>query len=1088
MPRSIDDVIQNYRGWASQSQAPLSPPGLYTTANPIPEIPYAPPNAFQTPPGGLSVFRPPTPPLLTPTMSGASSYETQVAGRFAQRMERMGTPEAATEYLRGRRGRQAGERVGGITGAIGGGYIGGIAGAATGYSLGAEYGGDFGQWLGESWVGGAIDWVTGESERRQRMGQMLAGGVQLQSATYGNVMMGQRDIGLGGQGINERSATRLASRLSSLTEATEGGLSQQGIMDLTRSAAQMGFLEQTVDTDQIFEVVKKLTKVVGAMAKITGDPDTRRNLQEIMQFQRMGFNLDQTVSAVESVERGARMAGLSRPQFMATAGTAGARMFRGAGLAGGPGVVQAAGAAALGRMGAAGLSPMELELAGGQAGLTGMFMQNNLRFLQGPGQLAMLQALQPGGPGQLQLGGGFGQQMQGPFNIGQMLQQGVGNIRTPGQLMQFMAQRPELLSEAAGQMGEFGMPLAMARTAQGLVESGMFRGMGDEQTQFMTALSVQPGMDPVKARRMMRTLGSEEFRTRARAQIQEEIKRRRYENRQAAIRRIDEREERREEARDRAERNRVLREAGMDWLLEEEEKPIYEKELEDALRAQQEEEDEAAGGGRERVYWTRISAPVEKERKEAERLAEAGWKVADIGTGGELGGMLGGGLHFDPETKRIRTGVGIAREFGINIPRGGLGEAQIQAFEHFIGRGATGTRGFLHQASITESFLGTDEGRAELARTRRTALEHVRRTGKSYEETQKVTEKEWHRALKQMHDVYGAGTTAQMRHAAVMYAKKRASARGEFTAEGMKDAMAKAMAESTPGLSLAGAREVIDDAPGLEKMGFRFIEESGDTEAQTAMMQTVEAYGMSLQGVNKEAIENFLETADEEVTDLAATFGFTAAGRAEDMQHEEVEAFEEFRNLGSEDQALLLGMISGPNEEVEKLRGTDAGRDRIKRLRQVQETIKSKLSKKQFRTLQAKARGMTEGGLGPLQEALQTGLKEGKGIFGGLRQAVGWGEARERIKELGGEDVAEITAEGKAAPVTPGEEDAELKRLEDQLKALDELSKVVPSLGDAASDLKKAAQAFEKVAEESGIKVNKPDRMTLFDVIMSAGS
>jgi hypothetical protein len=867
-------------------------------------------------------------------------------------------------------------------------------------------------------------------------------------------------------------------------------MNQQGIMDLTRSAAQMGFFEQAIDTDQIFNVVKKLTGVVGAMARITGDPDTRRNLQEIMQFQRMGFDLDQTTGAVEAVERGARMAGLSRPQFMATAGTAGARMFRGAGLAGGPGVVQAAGAAALGRMGAAGLSPMELELAGGQAGLTSMFMQNNLRFLQGPGQLAMLQALQPGGPGQLQLGGGFGQQMQGPFNIGQMLQQGVGNVRTPGQLMQFMAQRPELLSEAAGQMGEFGMPLAMARTAQGLVESGMLRGMGDEQTQFMAALAMQPGMDPVKARRMMRTLGSRKFQDRARAQIREEITRRRHQIREEATQRVDEREHRREQ-------QRRWREAGwftrnivdFGYLEEEyepeERKPVYERELEEVLRSQQEEEDEAEGEGRRRVYWSRISAPVEKERKRAEELAKAGWEVADIGTGGELGGMLGGGMMFDPKTKRLRTGMGVAREFGFHIPQGGLGEAQIQAFEHFIGRGAPGQRGFMTGASIAESFIGDlglggwGEARQELGRYRRTALDQIRRTGKTYSDTRKFTEKKWRRGLEQMHDIYGAGTTAEMRHAAVMYAKERYKAGGKFTIDGMKDAMAKAMAKSTPGLSLEGARAIIEQTPGMEQMGIRFIEKSNDDEAQTALLQTVEAYGMDMQGVSKKAIENFLKSTDKEMTDLAATFGFTAAGREEGMTRPEVEAFEEFRNLEAKDQSVLLAMLSDqPSEELEILRKNEP--DRVERLSKVAQTVRSKLGPEQMRQLQARARGLTQGGLGPLEQELQRGFKEGKGLFGGLATGVKRSMARKRLEELGGGDVAEVTPEGKVAPTTPGEEGDEVKKLESQLAALNELSKVIPSLGEAASDLKQASKAFEKVAEEVGIKIDKPSPLSSF--------
>lgn len=307
-------------------------------------------------PASQGVFRPgpSTPPLAltsTPGVTNAftnpsdlsTQYELMRTGMFAD-------PGSASQNYGRMKLHQFGQQYGGgigtaigmaatpFTGGIGGALIGGLGQMAT-ENLNNIPG-----------VGGALRWGIGAMN--QNVAEQLAWTGGAQHGTLGNVALGPGEMGLGGRGMNTQSAMKLGRRMRQMSQETgrpdeAGSMNQADMLNLLRTAGDVGFLESATNVDQIAKTVGGLMKLVGSLAKITGDPDFRNNLRELGQMRTMGLSTDQGVNALQSMNTWSRMAGMTRGQAMEQGGAPGAQRAVAAGLT--PAVGQLAGVHALGQ-------------------------------------------------------------------------------------------------------------------------------------------------------------------------------------------------------------------------------------------------------------------------------------------------------------------------------------------------------------------------------------------------------------------------------------------------------------------------------------------------------------------------------------------------------------------------------------------------------------------------------------------------------------------------------------------------------------------------------------------------------------------
>ena len=284
----------------------------------------APPPALMSTPGVTSSFQNPA--------DLAVQYQLMRTGMFAD-------PGSAQEnYGRMKLG-QFGQKYGGGIGTaigIGSQFIPGMQG------IGGSLLGGLGSMAMENLnaipgVGGALRWGIGALN--QNVAEQLAWTGGTQHGTYGRVAMGQGEAGLGGRGMNMQAAMGLGRQMRQMSQETghtgqAGAMNQADMLNLLRTAGDTGFLESSVNVDQIAKTVGGLMKLVGSLAKITGDPDFRNNLRELGQMRTMGLTTSQGVAALESMNTSARMAGLTRSELMETGALPGAMRSIAAGLTG----------------------------------------------------------------------------------------------------------------------------------------------------------------------------------------------------------------------------------------------------------------------------------------------------------------------------------------------------------------------------------------------------------------------------------------------------------------------------------------------------------------------------------------------------------------------------------------------------------------------------------------------------------------------------------------------------------------------------------------------------------------------------------
>jgi len=164
--------------------------------------------------------------------------------------------------------------------------------------------------------------VFGPSERAAQHMSMMA---NIQHRTFGNLQLTGGDVGLGGAGMSMPAAMQLGQQFTAKAESwgrVRGAKDEdvqkykQDLVRMTEMAGQTGLLDASTNIDQISDTVMKLMKVMGRMAKLTGDPDFRNNLQQIGQLRTMGLSIDQAVETTRNLAFYARGAGVSQQQLL----------------------------------------------------------------------------------------------------------------------------------------------------------------------------------------------------------------------------------------------------------------------------------------------------------------------------------------------------------------------------------------------------------------------------------------------------------------------------------------------------------------------------------------------------------------------------------------------------------------------------------------------------------------------------------------------------------------------------------------------------------------------------------------------------
>jgi hypothetical protein len=527
MPRTIDDLVQ--------APTPLPPTQTFGT-------PYAPMPTMMTPSQAWQSAMPKPDPftqqaLQTPSIPRSGLAQTQL---FMD-------PNAARQAIAYRGAERMGQAISNV-----GNYASWMPGVNL-FGMGMSLGGQFLNnipGLG-GLARGAYNAFSGPSE--QALGQ-LQNMAQLQRMTAGNLNLSQ-GMGLGGTGLDPMAALSLSKRLTGIGQQTnvaagrekDEGITTQDMMRFTQTAAQTGLLDAATNIDQITGTVQKLMKVVGKMAKLTGDPDFRSNLESIAEMRRFGFTVDQAVQATRDIQTFARQAGVGVGQMVSGGGAVGMQAFQQHGMAGGVGMMFGAHAQVAARNLGGVFSPIQEQLLGGKEGIQARLSQNAAQFASGP-MSYMLGAAMTAGPGgqigldtnrmQEVLRGGtsltglMGQSQQNIMKIAQQMSRQQGRS-VQDVIVELMQRMPEMQSIASQQLGPQGMQDLQMQTML-----SMSKRMG-----MRTAAQLVAGGDSQQANLLMGMAQSPEYYERRKAQLLDQLKDIRAEGRQNAEQHKVEREQ-----------------------------------------------------------------------------------------------------------------------------------------------------------------------------------------------------------------------------------------------------------------------------------------------------------------------------------------------------------------------------------------------------------------------------------------------------------------------------------------------------------------------------------------------------------------
>lgn len=1119
MPRTLDEVIQGYQGTREQLLGLTPLPPTATLSTPSMMTPPMSPGMSQVqlvqqampampPPMATPTMQPPMAmqpmPMATPGVSPAftNRYDAQTQQQLAS-VQAYLDPSQAGGALARQSMRRFGERYGGYigagVGAVAGTMIPGggtLGGAMWGQAAGGLLGGIAEKMYDIPVVGdiaqGVYNWMNEE-----RIGD-ISSMAQIQTGTFGRTMMGTRDIGLGGRGMSRQGALQLGQRYrgqaqqwGQRTGAGEEDVQQyrQDLIRLTTMAGDLGLLESATNIDQIADVTQKLFKVLGKMAKITGDPDFRNNLQDIAQLRQMGFTIDQAVTATRDMEVFARGAGMTRRELMAGPGMMGAQAFQQMGLAPGVGMLYGAQAAVGARATMGAVTPLQASLMGGQQGIQERILGSQAGFGQGPMSLMMGAAMGMEG-GQLMLRPGqLRETLAGGTSLASLAGQAQGNLmqvasqmaRQQGRpitdvLLELQQRLPEIQSMMMQQLGPQGMEMLQMQTMRALTPTYGMRA---------AAQMVSQG-DPTTANLLIRQASSPEYWDRRMAQLEEERRRLLSTGREEQKRA----REAREEARDRERDERIVREMFGVPGREEQRERLHRLYVESggmfgkadpwetmtygrAETAREQFEEEAAQTGMRGIFVPpsgQAIRPIAEEIAQRWGRQELGEQVnLTTGAGMETFEFTREGLEFTGDVQELTESQVIAAQRALGTY--GTTRAFFRRQAMKLGRGAErqwrgmGARGevsFTWESQYREALKQTQKSAQAINRTRNWTLDHLA-------DMRKQLKGELERG-----GVPGAETMAGLRDDLVSYAQMIGREGGTLNLARLRERMAWKLGMS--GMNFADAAKAVgDNEEFFNDFATVTIRQFGGPQAARALAETTDIADVAQRfGVEEGqgAVDRLMDKHREFLFEEGVIL------KKDEVSEQENIALKGFKEASPEVQraiVALLGTEAGRGEaSIELERLSDENLESVKQAQKILGDIEQKGGKPARQTMARLAQMFGRVGYG---EELGRGLREmrrGEGRFGAVEipeviEGVRIARRAAGLPEEVSEDVEEGT--GRAAG---RETRTRMEAVEKQIKVVEEMRQAFTGPGSASSELKIAAGKLIEAATRMGAsKVKK---------------
>jgi len=1046
--RTLDQVIQHYKSAGHQVTMPTPVPPPMVTPRMVEHPPYIVPNAFQSThaPGvsrtiehtmgrgltmGAQMAPPVTPqPVMAPPIPMAGLTPNPIFHDPFQAMAQRNVMGLSTTAagINQQWVSQAGQRWGGMigagAGAVGGGMLGGGWGAVHGAGLGEMFGGWAGNmvndiplvgglmrgWNNLRW-GGAMEQMAGANRLRQGF---MGSNMQL--------MGGGADPLTGGLGAT--GALELSQQFG---RSNVGGMNRNDMINLAGAAADTGFLSDATNVDQIAKTVKGLANLMGEMAKLTGDPDFRNNLQQLANLRNAGMDTNQALDFMRAAPMFGRMAGgAAQAQRGAQAGAA---MFQAAGLTPGLGMEMGMATAGIVNRGMGGVSDIQRGLWGGQEGITQAMTGMQAQFMGRTSEMLLPYLVQRGEGGQLSINqermrafrsGRVGMQEmvgQGAANIGQM---GFGSVQD------LLMQAPELQTQLGQQMGPMGGFVAMANMARRLQQDmpGLTLGGaaaqvagGRQQGQMLKQFMTNPQM----AQRMIEDINVQQRQLR-------------QQGRQRALAAQESEpgwfgrwnEGRKEKIRRYYAENPEERAEAMRWGLIDD---PGEQELEAFERTQEQAIEESEQTGLRRTIHRPGARVTEREEQLAQERA--------AGFAGTLSRIQ------DPTT---------------GAAPGELTEAQEEAVSRWRGGNVFwGNRLFQP---------------GDVQRYRQRALGHIREVGGRLRETRRITEEQYNlgekRMRKSMEEQFGDNyhrIMAAIKTKVVEYARRIGSTDGKGLRMDVIRRIIKKAITQDGGLSQRNADKwMAKNGASMERWAIRWIDQSGDKNAARALQRTEGALGLAENAFSAEAVEENEEALGEELNETYAAIGLAASEEAPTKEEEAgIAALFEEEDPNVRMAATLMGQtrMGSPEEQaameekMSRLRGS-MGEQKWARAR----ALSKKLTAGQRESMRLRVGGRIARGETTIEEEAQKferGIRgqRGAGEYKLLGFRTGLAELQRRRREAGTE--GEPTEVGEGAGLRTRETEKRVAALEEQKQMLEDMA---ANMNQAAKALQQASANF----------------------------
>lgn len=964
----------------------------------------------------VSQFRAPTPTPPPPvfahpgvTSQFADAYEMQLMASRASVAPMMNASGAATAFgnqMVNRFGSKWGGAIGAGLGAAGG----GLGGASLGYSIG-----DFvGSALGNIPVAGDIlSWTVGQVHREAA--QQLSQGFRLQYGTMGQVNMGQRDMGLGGRGMSVQAATSLAGRFQDYAEQSGGKkFNTNDLINVTSASAESGLLSGAVNTDQVFEKVKRVMGLVGQVARLTGDPDFRANVRAIGDMVRSGVSLQDVPQIMGSMNNYARMAGMTRGQAGAY-GQQGAAMFAQAGLTTGLGQQVGVHSAAMGNLTQGVFDPVTANLLGGQEGITQRFTESSAAFLSGAGNMLLPYLAQQGKGGRLQIN----QQrlqglMSGDINLSSVIGQGTANMSDPKMQRQLLINRRRLLSELGQQAGPMGVQGLQLNLAMGLTNQGM---------DLESAAVAMAGGDVMQGSMLYQTWTSSEFQDRWKAGLGESRRRTEFEGRRRAATR---------------------REEAPGWFSRRVWNPIG-----NALSGP-----DIKGG--------RGSAEA---REEARRLQEE--EDARFG----IKRVYGPGLSISKEEQQIAAGMTLARPWE-DSPSELESEAVLRA-ETGDNPFLRGAKMLEHLGQVVgeiastpfHGYAGVGGEKAFRAREQkwtRTRSGRLSSSASAFSKVQAASSVEWFGTQRTAAQKLGFKEVDQIERIALRIAKEKGKDEAAVTIEHVLPEVRRVLGDEKYNANEGLIRTTIAG----------FLARSGDADVKRAVLATQDASGVLRKSYSVEEAQKKHDEAISQYEEALIQYNISGPEELSAQDREDFESFIGFelsKKVTGGEQARVTKFLKAGAEAQTGAVMLGQGRERFLAWSKGKTAEEAAAAEELYRSTGKVARGIgtTLAGKGitsaeGIQKSIASGLR-GKGALGGLGKRA---EA-EYYRTHGGETLVDVEQGGAV--------DAQTQK---QLSLLNREEQILIRWADAADRITQTASSLEGVVRAAMPKPAMPPTPT----------